>query len=366
MLYNNRNEIKNPDAALAGRIGGKHNQAFTRSRLSNLILARAAIESDSAMIRSACDHYETRKNGKDHLGNPRIRCCLCGKSWIVKSPRPLGDMRIPKDKAVMALRMMLEGASVRTINRLTGLNLRTLLRLLLLVGERCQKFLDARIRNIPARDIQCDEIWSYVGCHERYLSKLHGPEKGDCYVFLAIDRDSKLILTYELGKRTLGTTRLFASKLRDAITGNCQITTDGFTPYQTAMPVALWDRHIDYATIVKIFGAEQHSREGRYSTPQIKGQIKKKIWGNPNPDKISTSHCERFNLSLRMGLRRFTRLTNAFSKSFRHHHAAIALWLTAYNYCRPHMTLKTTPAVKAGLADSTWTVERLLHELAGL
>jgi IS1 family transposase/transposase-like protein len=317
------------------------------------------------MIKSACDHYETKKHGHDPYGNPRRRCCTCGKTWIERKPRPLGDMRIPKEKAVMALRMMLEGASLRTITRLIGFSGHTLQKMLLVLGDRCQRFLENRLVNIPARDIQCDELWSFVGCKEKHRMAMKlGEQLGDSYTFLAIDRDTKLVLTYQVGKRDMASTRVFVSKLRDAIQGNCQITTDGFAPYTHALPVALWDKDIHFAQLIKIFGKQQPREEARYSPATISGIIKKKVWGNPDEDRISTSHIERWNLSLRMGLRRFTRLTNAHSKELRYHEAAIAIWLTFYNFCRVHMTLKTTPAVAAKLTDEVWSVERLLDELA--
>jgi IS1 family transposase/transposase-like protein len=317
------------------------------------------------MVISSCDHYETRKNGKDKYGNPRIRCCLCGKSWIVKPPRPLGALRIEHSKAVVALRMMLEGCSIRTIERLTGVNRNTIMAILLLVGERCQLFLDGRIRGVQTADIQVDELWAFIGCKEKYRMAMRRSEAlGDSYTFLAIDRNSKLILTHQIGKRDSSNTRIFVSKLRDAIAGRCHITSDGFSPYTHSLPVALWDKDITFAQLIKVFGSQTQREESRYSPAPITSIIKKKVWGESDDAQICTSHVERLNLSLRMGMRRFTRLTNAFSKSPRHHEAAVALWITWYNFGRVHMTLKTTPAVKAGLTDAVWTVERMLNELS--
>jgi transposase-like protein/IS1 family transposase len=316
------------------------------------------------MVISACNHEQTKKFGKDKRGNQRYRCLVCGKIMIDRSNRPLGDMRIPKDKAVMALRMMLEGSSLRTINRLTGLNLHTIASLLLLVGERCQRFWKAKMTNIQTNDVQCDELWSFVGCKEKARPYSKAPEAfGDSYTFLGIDRDTKLVLAYHIGKRGQGD-YLFTRKLRHAIQGNCQITTDGFTPYRDTIPSALWDKNITFAQLIKVFGKQTPREEARYSPAPITNIIKKRIWGEADESRISTSHIERWNLSLRMGLRRFTRLTNAHSKSFRYHSAAITMWLCFYNFCRVHSTLKTTPAVKACLTDSAWTVEQLLDEVA--
>jgi len=317
------------------------------------------------MIQVACNHQHTQKHGKDPYGNQRRKCMLCGKTWIEKAPQPLGDMRTEKSKAVMALRMMLEGVSLWSIHRLTGLNRHTLGALLLLVGERCQRFLRERIRNVQTADIQVDELWAFIGCKEKYRMAMgRSEELGDSYTFLAIDRTSRLILTHQIGKRDSSNTRLFCSRLREAIAGHCHVTSDGFSPYTHSLPVALWDKDITFAQLIKVFSKQTPREEARYSPAPISNIIKKKIWGDCDENQISTSHVERLNLSVRMGTRRFTRLTNAHSKSWRYHSAAVALWICFYNFCRPHLTLKTTPAVKAGLTDAVWSVERLLDELA--
>jgi IS1 family transposase/transposase-like protein len=317
------------------------------------------------MVIASCKHECRKKSGIDPRGNQRYCCLVCGKRFIDRSNRPLGDLRIDRDRAVMVLKMMLEGSSLRTIHRLTGVCLDTILALLLLVGERSQQFLRAKIRGVQTEQIQCDELWSFIGCKERYRQAMNrGEELGDSYTFLGIDRKSKLILAHHVGKRDASSTRIFVSKLRDAIVGNCHINTDGFSPYTHYLPVALWDKNISYAQIIKIFGSQQPREQARYSPAPIKGIIKKRVWGQCEDSEVSTSHVERWNLSLRMGLRRFTRLTNAHSKSNRHHEAAIALWLAFYNFCRVHSTLKTTPAVKAGLTSEVWSVDRLLDELA--
>jgi IS1 family transposase/transposase-like protein len=317
------------------------------------------------MVVSSCDHFQTRKNGKDHLGNPRVRCVLCGKSWIDRNHRPLGDMRIEKEKAIMVLRMMLEGCSMHTINRLTAVNRKAIAALLLLIGERCQRFLDSKIKNVQTSDIQVDELWAFIGCKEKFRQRRKKSEElGDSYTFLAIDRSSKLILTHQIGKRDSSNTRLFVARLREAIAGNCHITSDGFSPYTQAVPVALWDMDITFAQLIKVFATQTPREEARYSPASITSIIKKRIWGESDDKQICTSHVERVNLSVRMGARRFTRLTNAYSKSVRYHEAAVALWITFYNFCRKHMTLKTAPAVAAKLTDDVWTVERLLNELS--
>ncbi len=265
----------------------------------------------------------------------------------------------------MVLRLMLEGTSLRAIHRLTGVDRETIGTLLLLIGERCQKFLDKRIANLQTGDVQVDELWAFIGAKEKMARALRKDDAfGDCYTFLAIDRDSKLVLSHQVGKRALGHTYQFASKLREAIAGDCHVTSDGFRPYESAIPTALWDKQVSYGQLIKIFGKKTPREEARYSPAPIVGLQRKRVLGDCRPDQICTSHVERLNLSLRMGLRRFTRLTNAFSKSWEHHAAAVGLWIAYYNFCRPHMTLKATPAVKAGIAAETWSIERLLDEVA--
>jgi IS1 family transposase/transposase-like protein len=317
------------------------------------------------MVIESCQHHETKKFGKDKLGNQRYRCVLCGKTWIDRSARPLGDLRIDRQRAVMVLRMMLEGSSLRSIHRLTGVDRDTIAALILLLGERCRRFLKFKITNVQTADVEVDELWAFIGAKEKTARALNKDEDfGDSYTFLAIDSESKLVLAHETGKRVTGHTYRFASKLREAIAGDCHITSDGFRPYEMAIPTALWDKNISYAQLIKIFGKGTQREQARYSPAPIIGIRKNRVWGHCREDQVCTSHVERLNLSLRMGLRRFTRLTNAFSKSLKHHSAAISLWVAAYNFCRVHQTLKTTPAVKAGVATETWSVDRLLTELA--
>jgi transposase-like protein/IS1 family transposase len=317
------------------------------------------------MVIQSCKHETTKKSGTDSRGNQRYCCLLCGKRFIDRSNRPLGDLRIEHTKAVMVLRMMLEGCSLRTINRLTGVPRNTIAALLLLIGERCQRFLAAKIKNVQSDDIQVDELWAFIGCKEKYRMAMgRSEELGDSYTFLAVDRTSKLILTHQIGKRDSSNTRLFVSKLREAFAGNCHVTSDGFSPYTHSLPVALWDKNITFAQLIKVFSKQTPREEARYSPAPISNIIKKKVWGDCEDSQICTSHVERVNLSVRMGMRRFTRCTNAHSKLPRYHEAAVALWVTWYNFGRVHETLKTTPAVKAGLTESAWTVENLLNELA--
>jgi transposase-like protein/IS1 family transposase len=327
------------------------------------------------MIAPACQHTHAKKFGRDRNGNQRFRCILCGQTWLEPRVKPIGDMRIDHAKAVQALEMLLEGVSLRSTERLTGLAHATVLKLLETVGNRAQYYWVMTMRNLPASDVQADEVWGFVYAKEKTCVRKHlGPECGDAYTFLAIERDTKLILAWHVGRREPEDTAWFSEKLRRATSGRFQLTTDGFKPYCTAIPEA-FSGNIDFAQLVKIYGkAKGASAESRYSPADIKLIRKREMWGHPDMAKVCTSHVERGNLSIRMGVRRMTRLTNAFSKKWENHEAALALWFLYYNFCRPHATLSKgkdggkgspkTPAMAAGLANHVWSLGELLNQLA--
>lgn len=183
---------------------------------------------------------------------------------------------------------------------------------------------------------------------------------GDSWVFTGIERHSKLILAWHLGKRTEADTIAFTEKLAYATEGNFQVTTDGFKPYQHAIFMSLGAQHVDFTQLVKVYAAKPEN-ETRYSRAECIGANKVVIYGNPDMDMVSTSHVERHNLSTRMSSRRYTRLTNAFSKKWEKHHGALALWFAYYNFCRVHRSLRVTPAMEAGIAGHVWTLKELLQ-----
>jgi IS1 family transposase len=267
---------------------------------------------------------------------------------------------------IQCLRMLLEGMSIRSVERLTGVNRDTIIAVMVEAGRNCERFMEARHRNLPVNDVEVDEIWGFVGCKERTRQALgHGEEMGDAWSFTAIERTTKLIICWHVGKRTPGDTWTFAEKLHNATAGRFQISTDGFRPYRTVIPHFLGDR-TDFATIVKVYGKPHATdTEARYSPPQVVAVTVVPMVGDPDPDRICTSHVERANRSFRMAIRRLTRLTDAHSKKWANHEAAFALFVGYYNYCRVHMTLKTTPAVAAGLTDRVWSVDELLTVTAG-
>jgi len=255
--------------------------------------------------------------------------------------------------------LLLEGMSVRSIERVTGVHRDTILRLLVLAGERCQRLMETKIAGLHVSDVEMDEIWGYVGKKEGHKSDDDSEEVGDAYCFIGMERTTKLILAYHLGKRTARATDTFIGKLAYATSGDrYQLTSDGFKPYISAVKLILRDR-VDFAQLVKVYGAPRDG-EQRYSPAEVVDSVPYEIMGRPVRDKICTSHIERQNLSIRMGMRRMTRLTNAFSKKWENLEAAYALWFAYYNFCRRHQTLRITPAMEQGLTDHQWTVGELV------
>jgi IS1 family transposase len=271
-------------------------------------------------------------------------------------------MRLPLNQAVRVLKLLLEGMSVRGAERITGVHRDTILSLLVLAGERCQRLMDEKIKGIEVRDVEVDEIWGYV-----YKKEGHKPEHeknimeiGDAYCFIAMERNTKLVLTHYLGKRTGQSTDEFISRLALATAPQrrYQLTSDGFYPYKPAVKSFLRGR-VDFAQLVKVYASPREG-EQRYSPAEVVDSVPSKVMGNPDSDRICTSHIERQNLSIRMGMRRMTRLTNAFSKKWENLQAAYSLWFAFYNYCRVHKTLKVTPAMESGLSDHIWSLNELL------
>jgi transposase-like protein/IS1 family transposase len=312
----------------------------------------------------------TRRFGRNRNGSQRYRCDTCARTFTDEETRPADRRRLPFDRAVFCLRLLLEGTSIRSVERLTGVNRNTIMSTLVEAGECCQRFLEQTIRDVPVADVQADELWAFIGCKERTRERNNYAEYfGDAYCFTAIERDTKLMITWHLGKRCPADTWLFAEKLSRATNGRFQLTTDGYTPYQTAIPNTLGSR-VDFARLVKIYGFPEGD-ERRYSPPQVIGATPTTCCGNPTPERICASHVERSNLTIRMTVRRLKRLTNAFSKKWENHEAALALFFAFYNFARPHQTwtedmgYKCSPAMRSGLADHVWTADELLERAAG-
>jgi IS1 family transposase len=261
----------------------------------------------------------------------------------------------------MALRLMVEGNSLRSTSRITDLDINTLMKILVKAGEKCEKLMGRLIVNIPVTDVQCDEIWAYVYKKEAHKLPMEANDegKGDAYCFVAIERNTKLVLNFALGRRSQATTDAFIEGLRHATSRQrFQISTDGFQPYVSAIKTTLGDR-CDFAQIIKVYTTDPEGQR-RYSPPDVTHTEKVPVMGNPDPAKISTSHVERQNLTIRMSMRRLTRLTNAFSKKWENLWAAYCLHFAYYNFCRIHKTLRVTPAMEAGITNHVWEIKELI------
>jgi len=264
-----------------------------------------------------------------------------------------------KKRVIAAL---VEGNSIRSTVRLTGVAKNTVIKLLLDLADACAAYHDSHVRNLRVRRLQCDEIWQYVGAK----AKNTRPDKkaigwGDVWTWTALDADTKLCVSYLVGGRDLGWAREFMQDCARRIRNRVQITTDGHKAYLEAVEDA-FGADIDYAQLQKIYGAVNEN-ETRYSPAKCIGCDMKVVSGNPDPKHVSTSFVERQNLSMRMSIRRFTRLTNAFSKKLENHAAAVALWFMYYNFCRVHSSLRVTPAMEAGICDHVWSIEELCNLL---
>jgi IS1 family transposase len=265
-------------------------------------------------------------------------------------------MRLPMEKATLCLRLLVEGNSIRSVERITGVHRDTILRLLVVAGEKCERLMEEKVRNVKVDDVEADEIWGYVGCKEK---RSKGREAmGDAYTYVAMERSTKLILAWHLGKRSGPDTGIFIHKLAEATTGQFQITTDGWAPYVEAVNVALGHR-VSFAQLIKVYRATAEG-ERRYSPAEVVECVPVERIGMPVRERICTSHIERQNLTMRMHCRRLTRLTNAFSKKWGNLQAALALHFAWFNFCRVHKSLRVTPAMESGLTNHVWGIEELL------
>lgn len=263
------------------------------------------------------------------------------------------------------VRALCEGNSVRATARLTDTAKATVLKLLVELGEFCSIYQDVALRNLKCTRVEADEIWSFVGAK---AANAKDEGHGDIWTYTAMCADSKLMICWLVGTRNGEATRQFMLDLAPRLANRVQLSTDGLPWYPRAVEEAFGWNGCDYASIVKEYGNESDAKGGRYSpSPVVIGVTKEVVMGRPDESKISTSYVERSNLSIRMGNRRFTRLTNAFSKKAENHAHSVSLMFFFYNYCRPHQTLtkaangiKTTPAMAAGVADRVWTVEDML------
>ena len=289
----------------------------------------------------------TRRFGWNRNGSQRYRCDVCRKTFTDEQTRPQDQRCVDPATMLMILNHILEGSSIRSQERVYHVGRNTIISAMVEAGEKCRAFTEKTVQNVPVNDVQCDELWAYVQCKEKTRLRLNKAECfGDVWCFTAIERHTKLILTWHVGKRTPTDTAIFADNLYHATKGRFQLTTDGFTPYRTVIPAILGTR-VDFATLVKVYGDSEDDR--RYSCGTVIDTVATPRLGNPDEHRICTSHVERSNKTLRMQIRRLTRLTDGHSKKWTNHEAAMALFITYYNFCRIHGTIKMTPAQKSGL-----------------
>ncbi|HKM81919.1 MAG TPA: IS1 family transposase [Candidatus Acidoferrum sp.] len=266
---------------------------------------------------------------------------------------------LPIEKQIQIVNALVEGNSIRATARMVGVEHKTVMRVLLRVGDHCARLLNERMRRLPCKVVQMDEIWTYVGKKEKQVRPGDNPELvGDQYVFVAMDSETKLIPSFRIGKRNATNTWYFVQDLQTRLANRVQLTSDGFRPYKAAVEDA-FGMDVDYAMLVKMY-SDSGQADTRYSPGEIVDSRPIPITGNPKLHLISTSHIERQNLTIRMQLRRFTRLTNAFSKKLENMKAALALHFAHYNFCRIHQTLRVTPAMAAGIEESVWSLDQLL------
>jgi IS1 family transposase len=274
----------------------------------------------------------------------------------------MNNLNAHKQKQVISA--LVEGNSILATVRMTGVAKNTIVKLLAQIGPACEKFQNEPLRNLPCKRVQCDEVWSF--CYAKQKNVPHDLQGqfgyGDVWTWTALCADTKLICSWKIGTRGASTAYSFMHDLAGRMASRIQLTTDGHRVYVDAVESAFGSA-IDYAMLVKIYGADRRETEARYSPAGYMGCQTIPISGRPKAEHISTSFVERQNLTMRMQMRRFTRLTNAFSKKIANHGHAIALHFMHYNFCRVHQTLRVTPAMEAGIADHVWSIEELVSLL---
>jgi IS1 family transposase len=268
--------------------------------------------------------------------------------------------KLPLAKRVQILSMLVEGSSMRSISRVADVSINTVSALLVDAGKACAEHHDRTVRDVASKRIQADEIWSFCYAKQKNVvtAKAAPEDAGDVWTWTALDADTKLIVSYLVGGRDAGYAHEFMQDVAARLTNRVQLTTDGLKSYLQAVEGA-FGADIDYAQLVKLYG-DAPGPAGRYSPAECTGIKKTRVEGNPDKAHVSTSYVERQNLTMRMSMRRFTRLTNAFSKKAENHAHALALYFTFYNFVRMHKTLKCSPAMAAGLSKTLWSMEDIV------
>lgn len=269
--------------------------------------------------------------------------------------------KLPIEKRTQIINLLVEGSSLRATSRISGCSINTVSKLLVDVGRACIKFHNENVVGVTAKRVQCDEIWSFVYSKEKNVPEGMEGQAGDVWTWTGIDADSKLVIGWLIGDRSAETAEIFMKDLADRLANRVQLTTDGYKSYLDAVDAA-FTGEVDFAQLVKIYGGSEGigRNERKYSPVRYTGSKKTPISGNPDAKHISTSFVERQNLTMRMHMRRFTRLTNAFSKKVENHNYAIALHFVYYNFCKIHKTLRVTPAMEAGLTKDIMEIKDIV------
>lgn len=279
-----------------------------------------------------------------------------------KSSYRMGMNKLPLAKRIQILSLLCEGSSMRTISRVVDVSINTVTKMLVDAGEACAELHDEMVREVRASRVQCDEIWSFCYAKERVAKTIGNADAGDVWTWTALDAETKLIVSYYVGDRSSESAIVLMDDLRSRLANRVQLTTDGHKAYLEAVEGAFGD-DVDYAMLVKIYGDIPEAHKGRYSPAECVGARKQKITGNPNKAAVSTSYVERQNLTMRMSMRRFTRLTNAFSKKLDNHMHALSLYFAFYNFIRIHKSLRMSPAMAAGITDKLWSWEDIIARM---
>ncbi len=269
---------------------------------------------------------------------------------------------LPREKQIAVIAALAEGSSIRAIERITGINRNTIMNLGVRVGQGCAKLMDAKTRGLTCNFLQFDEIWGFIGKKEKHRMISDDPTLGDVWTFCAIDAETKLMPAFKVGKRDHVTANAFVGDVASRLKNRPQVSSDGLRAYVEAVENA-FGMNVDFGMVIKSYGVDkgEHHQERRYSAPEVTSMEKMVVMGYPEMDLISTSHIERLNGTTRLHMRRLTRLTYAFSKKLENFEAALALHFAYYNFCRTHGSLKMTPAMRAGVERTFWSVADLVE-----
>jgi IS1 family transposase len=272
--------------------------------------------------------------------------------------------QLSNEKKTMAVSMLCEGSSIRSIERMTGIHRDTVMRLGLRMGEGCQRIMDEKLRNLPCKLAQVDEVWGFIGMKQKNANQkkvnVDGKVAGDVWTWIALDSETKLVPTFAVGDRSQYMANCFIEDLASRLSNRCQLSSDALRAYESAVERAFGSQ-VDYGSIFKTFSHSELAQQRRYSPPDVVNIKRTPVFGNPVVDLISTSHVEKQNHTLRMHCRRLSRLTNAFSKKLENFKAAVALHYGYYNFVKTHTSLRCTPAMEAGVTNSAWTVAKLVE-----